>query len=404
MLAAWRAATLGHRVVLLEANRHLGAKLRISGGGKCNLTHDGNVKAVLEAFPKEQGRFLKRALHAFSNDDLRNLLRSAGVETYVRENGRVFPVDCPGSAVQVVAALEAFVLGSGVDVKTNVRVSGMLGAPPHLEALQMEDGTLFKADFFILATGGASYPETGTRGEILAWLRELGVPVNPWFPALAPIPLKQPRPEWEGVALRGGTLCLSAGKQGKRLARVLEDILFTRAGISGPAALALSSRTEHTRRGGPAWLSYALVSETPEALDAKLVEAQHLHPHLLVRTWLQEWLPERLVQEALVIARISAMQRLKDLPRKARQDLRELLLAFPLGEPGSVPLSRGEVSAGGVCLETVDPGTMALKGWDNLRCCGELLDVDGPIGGYNLQAAFSTGYIAGSIPSSLSPP
>jgi hypothetical protein len=396
LVAAWRAATLGHRVVLLEANGRLGVKLRISGGGKCNITHEGPPKALLAAFSKDQARFLRPSLHAFDNGAVLELLRREGVETYVRDNGRVFPQDRPGSAGAVVSAFETLVRRAGVDVRTGARVVALEGAAPRLVALRVGEERL-TADTFILATGGASYPETGTRGEALGWLKGLGLPVRPWFPALAPIPLQRPRPAWEGVALRGGELRLSAGPGGRRLGAFAGDILFTRAGISGPAALELSQAAERARREGAAWLVYASLPDTPENVDAALIAESRSNPRLLAATWLQRHLPERLVDPLLQEAAVGRALMLKDLTRAARKALVDLATALPLGEPQPVPLARGEVAAGGVDLPAVDPHTMAVRGWDNLRICGELLDLDGPVGGYNLQAAFSTGYAAGSL-------
>ena len=396
MIAAWRAASLGQAVTLLEANGRLGLKLRISGGGKCNITHAGTVAEVLRPFPRAQGRFLRPALHAFSNEDVLELLRREGVLTQVRDNGRVFPLDEVGSANRVTAAFEALVRRAGVDIRLGARVTALQGARPRLEALVLAGGERLTADRFILATGGASYPRTGTLGEFLPWLKALGVPVTPWFPALAPIPLRAPRPAWEGVALRGGTLCLRAGREGRLLGQFQGDLLFTRTGLTGPAALELSSPTEAARRAGAAWLSYAAADQAEAALEAALQTEQQANPHLAARSWLQRWLPERLCDPSLEALGLPAGQRLKDLPRAGRKGLIALVLAFPLGEPGAVDLERGEVSAGGVRLEAVDPHTMAVKGWDNLKVCGELLDIDGPVGGYNLQAAFSTGYAAGS--------
>ncbi|MBK9796215.1 MAG: aminoacetone oxidase family FAD-binding enzyme [Holophagaceae bacterium] len=396
LVAAWRAATLGHRVLLLEANGRLGVKLRISGGGKCNITHDGPPRELLAAFPKDQARFLRPSLHAFDNGAVLDLLRREGVETYARDNGRVFPQDRPGSAGLVVTAFEQLARRAGVELRTGARVSALKGRAPRLEGLLLDQERIH-GETFILATGGASYPETGTRGEVLGWLRELGVPVHPWFPALAPIPLSRPRPAWEGVALRGGELRLSAGAGGRRLGAFGGDILFTKSGISGPAVLELSQATERARRGGPAWLTYASVMELPEALDAALQSEQRANPRLLAATWLQRHLPERLVEPLLQEAGLGSALMLKDLPRPGRRTLVGLATALPLGEPQAVPLARGEVAAGGVELTAVDPRTMALRDWENLRVCGELLDIDGPVGGYNLQAAFSTGYAAGTI-------
>jgi predicted Rossmann fold flavoprotein len=396
LVAAWRAAMLGHRVLLLEANGRLGVKLRISGGGKCNITHAGPPRELLAAFPKDQARFLRPSLHAFGNGAVLDLLRREGVETYTRDNGRVFPLDRPGSAGLVVAAFEQLARQAGVELRTGARVTALKGRAPRLEGLLLDQERIV-GEAFILATGGASYPETGTRGEVLAWLRDLGVPVRPWFPALAPIPLERPRPAWEGVALRDGELRLGAGAGGRRLGTFGGDILFTKTGISGPAALELSQATERARRGGPAWLTYASVLDVPEAVDAALQSEQRGNPRLLAATWLQRHLPERLVEPLLQEAGLDRALMLKELPRSGRRALVDLVTALPLGEPQAVPLARGEVAAGGVELRAVDPRTMTLQGWENLRVCGELLDLDGPVGGYNLQAAFSTGYAAGSL-------
>jgi len=396
LVAAWRAATLGHAVTLLEANGRLGVKLRISGGGKCNITHDGPPNALLAGFSREQGRFLRHSLHAFDNGAVLALLRREGVETYTRDNGRVFPLDRPGSAAAVVAAFETLARRAGVEVRNGARVTALRGDAPRLECLLLDDEQI-TTDAYILATGGASYPETGTRGEVLGWLKGLGAPVRPWFPALAPIPLQRPRPAWEGVSLRGGELRLSAGPEGRRLAACAGDFVFTKSGISGPAALGLSQATERARREGPAWLTYASVLDPPETMDARLQAEQQMNPRLLAATWLQRHLPERLVDPLLQEAGLDRSLMLKDLPKTGRKALVALVTGLPLGEPQTVPLTRGEVAAGGVDLTAVDPRTMALRGWDNLRVCGELLDIDGPVGGYNLQAAFSTGFVAGSF-------
>lgn len=397
MVSAWRAVLKGHRVTLLEANQKLGVKLRISGGGKCNITHDGSVKDVLAAFSKEQARFLKPSVHRFTNADVVELLRREGVETYARENGRVFPLDRPGSAAAVVAAFESVMQRAGVKVRTGTRAVGLDGKAPRIEALRLEDGTLLRADAFILATGGASYPETGTRGEVAGWLEKLGVPILPWSPALAPIPLQAPHPAWEGVAFRNGTLRLLEGEGGRRIGAFPGDIIFTRNGISGPAALELSGPAEMARRHGRAWLAYDFAGLSETELDADFRHEQVENPHLSVRNWLQRWIPERVAESVWSGFRAEGRGdlRLKELPKDIRSRLVGWVSGFPLGVPGVVPLDRGEVAAGGVLRSAVDPHTMRLKHWENLLVCGELLDIDGPVGGYNLQAAFSTGFVAG---------
>lgn len=396
MVAAWKAASGGHRVTLLEANPRLGVKLRISGGGKCNVTHAGPLKEVLGCFTAEQARFLRPAMHRFTNDEVIELLRREGVETYTRDNGRVFPLDRPGSAAAVVAAFEAVMLRAGVRVRTGARVTGLEGVAPRLDALLLGEERL-EADLFILATGGASFPETGTRGEALGWLKALRLPMRPWFPALAPIPLAAPRSAWEGVAWREGELQLLAGKGGKRLARFKGDLVFTKVGISGPAALELSQAAETARLAGAAHLVYAHDARPFEAVEAEALATARSQPHLSVLRWIQRWIPERCAETFVREAGLGEGQRLKDLSKEARRALVSTIVASDLGAPGAVPLTKGEVAAGGLRLEAVDPHTMAVRGFENLRVCGELLDVDGPVGGYNLQAAFSTGFVAGDL-------
>jgi predicted Rossmann fold flavoprotein len=395
LVAAWRAASAGHHAILLEANAKPGVKLRISGGGKCNITHAGSVKEVLAAFPKAQARFLRPAMHAFTNDQVLDLLRRRGVETYVRDNGRVFPLDRPGSAAAVVAAFQDLVVGAGVDLRTGVRATGLLMEGLRVRGVRTESGDL-DADAVILATGGASYPETGTRGEILGWLKALDLPTRSWFPALAPIPLRRSRPAWEGVALREGRLVLQTGEGGRRLAEFGGDLVFTKAGISGPAALELSEPAEVARREGKSWLLYA-TGLGREVMETSLMEEQRANPQLKAATWLQRHLPERLCADFVREAGLPEDQRLKDLPKEGRRRLAAWAAEVPLGEPGAVPLERGEVAAGGLRLEAVDPHTMRVRGIEGLYACGELLDVNGPVGGYNLQAAFSTGFAAGSL-------
>jgi predicted Rossmann fold flavoprotein len=394
LVAAWRAASRGCLVTVLDGNRGPGAKLRLTGGGRCNLTHGGSPEAVLAAFPAPQARFLRTAFRQFSPADLRALLDRMGLATEVRPDGRVFPGG-GATAAQVVEILAGLAREAGADLRLGCRVAGLEVCDGRVEALRLAEGGRMTGSAFLLACGGASYPETGSRGEALAWLEALGCPTVPWRPALAPIPLLEAHPEWEGVPLRGGRLRLSA-QPGTRCLREAEgDLVFTREGLSGPAALALSEATEVARRGGGAWLVYQPRGAEGRALEAELVWLQASNPHLAARTWLRHWLPERIGPWVLAQVGLSPDQRMRDLPRAPRKALAAHTAALPLGPPRPVSLARGEVAAGGLSLGAVDPGTCRVRAWENLWVCGELLDVHGPVGGYNLQAAFSTGYLAG---------
>jgi predicted Rossmann fold flavoprotein len=394
MLAAWRAARRGRSVLLLEATPRLGSKIRISGGGKCNVTHAGTVKQLLAAFPKSQARFLRPAFHAFSNADLVDLLHKEGLETWVREDGRVFPLDRPGSARAVVEALESVVRREGVSIHLEARVEGLEWTSGRLTGFRA-GGSSHPLIHCILATGGASYPRTGTLGESNGWLQALGLPVRPWFPALAPLPLEKPRQAWEGVAFRFGELLLKQGREGRILARFPGDLVFTREGVSGPSALELSEAVEEARRSGPAWLAYAFVATGDGRVEEELLRRARSSPSSTLANWLGKWIPERICEGFLGESGIPIGRKLKELAREERKTAIEALGAFPLGAARAVPLERGEVAAGGLKLEAVDPHTLRVHGWENLQVCGEALDLNGPIGGYNLQAAFSTGFLAG---------
>lgn len=396
LMAALGAAKRGLPVTVLEANPRPGAKIRISGGGRCNVTHAGGARAVLAGYPKAQARFLGEALRVFPPEALLDLLALHGIQTEARADGRVFPIGGPGTGALVVDALREAACRAGARLQTGLRVSGLERDGDRVTALRLEDGRRLEAEAFILATGGASYPETGTRGEALGWLRALDLPVRSWHPALAPIPLQQPHPGWEGVALRSGTLRLRREPGGRRLAEWSGDIVFTRKGISGPAALALSEAVERLRREGQGWLTYGTAAATTEALEAELVALHASNPHLAGRTWLHRHLPERLSEDLWSLWQADPGQRMRDLPKVLRRRMAEAASDLALGAPGPVDLARGEVCAGGLSLGAVDPGTCRVKAFPNLHVCGELLDVNGPVGGYNLQAAFSTGYLAGS--------
>ncbi len=392
MLAAWRAATLGARTRLLEKNERLGLKIHISGGGKCNITHGGDMESLRRAFVPEEARFLNAAFRRFTNEDILRMLRQRGVTVHTRPDGRVFPDS--GRADDVTSALEWHLKEAGVRVQFGVSVTG----------LEVEDGRVsgaragavqFPARAVVAAVGGSSYPKTGTTGDGYRWMREVGHTVAPLRPALAPIYLDGGRrPEYSGVALRDCVLRARAG--GKEIARWRGDLLFTHQGISGPTALGVSRAVALGMETGPVTLDVDVLPDVPaDALSARIAETHGESRRRAVRTLAGEWVPERLVPELLDRAGVEPSTPLHQLPKKGRNRLVEALKRWELGEARAVPLERGEVTAGGVVLDEVDPQTMASRMVPGLYLAGEILDLAGPVGGYNLQAAFSTGYVAG---------
>jgi hypothetical protein len=391
MIAAWRAAMLGAPVLLLEKNARLGIKLHISGGGKCNITHDGDMEAVRADFVPHEARFLRPAFMRFTNQDVLALLKPYGVETYTRPDGRIFPVS--GRAEDVVDALEDTARKGGVEIRCNSPVERIEAAEGRVRGVVVK-GQRLPARAVILAVGGNTYPKTGTTGDGFRWARELGHTIVPLRAALAPLYLDPvPPPEWNGVAFRD---CVLRARQGKVIARWRGDLLFTFKGISGPTALGVSRDVALAMESGPVTVDADLLpGRQPAEISAELLDPEHRRRRLGVRSLLDAWLPNRLVPALMEKAGIPLGTSLAQLPRRERNVLVDLLKVFPLGTVRAVPLERGEVTAGGVALEEVDPHTMASRKVAGLYLCGEILDIAGPVGGYNLQAAFTTGYVAG---------
>lgn len=391
-MAAWRASVLGAPVVLFERNRKPGIKLLISGGGKCNITHAGPIDELLRAFLPAESRFLKPALHRWSNDDMIRLLENAGVKTITREDGRVFPLE--GTAKDVVAVLESLLQRNTVTVHLGSPATSIEARDGHITGI-VANGQTIPSSHLILATGGASYRKTGTTGDGFRWTEELGHTIVPIRPALAPIALRPPLPStWRGIALRGGRL--SAHTNGRTIASWDDDVLITHEGISGPAALELSRPAAVAAERGDVTLEFDFFpSREFDVLDSELTDLVLSNRGKMIGTLLEAWLPNRIVPGLLGSIGADAAIRGHTLTRDTRRSITRLLKSWTMGTVASIPLDRGEVTAGGIALGEVDPHTMHSRKIRGLYPCGEVLDIAGPVGGYNLQAAFSTGYVAG---------
>jgi predicted Rossmann fold flavoprotein len=392
ILAAWRAATSHVPVILLERNAKLGIKILISGGGKCNITHAGPMVELGEGFQPNERRFLKPAFHRFGNAEILRILHDAGVPAAARDDGRVFPEH--GTARDVVAALEQLCRTSGVEIRTGIRVQNITSGE-FAFTINASGNMQLPARAVVIATGGMSYPKTGTTGDGIRWAADLGHTIVPVRPALAPIHV-HPTPcrTWQGVPLRAGQLI--ALTEGRKLASWNGDVLFTHEGLSGPAALGLSRTVALAAEQAAVTLVYDFFPKYDfGALDASLTNLIRHHGSKMIGNLIEAWLPNRLVPSLLQSVTIDPELRSRRLPRESRRSLTRLLKSWPLGKVVHVPLERGEVTAGGVALKEVDPHTMQSRKIPGLFICGEVLDVAGPVGGYNLQAAFSTGFVAG---------
>lgn len=393
LIAAWRAAIHSNKIILLEKNESLGIKIRISGGGKCNITHGGTVTAMLKQFQKNEERFLRYAFHTFTNSDVLTLLHTHGVETYERENGKVFPKS--HNADDVVRTFINTALLAQVKIITSAAVKEIKKYADNSFIVTTHNEE-FTAKKVILATGGSSYQKTGTTGDGFQWARNFGHTIIPVRPALAPLYFVQKPPaQWQGVPIRECTLQTMNGNT--LVALWKGDVLITHLGISGPAALEVSRKTFCAMESGAqieAFIDF-YPELSMEQLEKVLLEKLQLQNAKLITSIVEQLVPQKLAEDVVTQSFIPSETKAHQIKREERKKLCNILKHWKLGTIKEIPLDRGEVTAGGIHLEEVSPTTMESKLVKGLYLCGEILDIAGPVGGYNLQAAFSTGFVAG---------
>jgi predicted Rossmann fold flavoprotein len=281
-----------------------------------------------------------------------------------------------------------------VDVEMRTPVRGISATEGAVEGVVLDSGVV-NCDRVIVATGGSSYPKSGTTGDAWGWVKQLGHAIVPIRAALAPIYLGIDGPETRaGIAVRD---CLLKARQGgKEIARWRGDLLFTHRGVSGPTVLGVSRDVAERQMLGPISLEVDILPDSSfEQTTERLVKYSTLHSKRSIATFMAELIADALVKSALDGISIDPGRSLGSLSRRERNRIVELIKGWTLGDVRSVPLEKGECVAGGVALDEVDQKSMRSKFVRGLYLCGEALDIAGPVGGYNLQAAFSTGYVAG---------
>jgi predicted Rossmann fold flavoprotein len=393
MIAAWRGAVPGSRVLLLEKNKKPGIKILISGGGKCNITNGSDIRMMLKQFRPVESRFLKYAFHAFTNNHLLDLLHSEGVETYVRENGKVFPVS--HDADDVVRALQRLMSRAGVDVRTSAPVTRIVREPDGFFTISTMTNNL-RSKTVVIATGGMSYRKTGTTGDGFRWAESFGHTIVPIKPALAPIYLSPvPPPQWQGIPIRDCLLTAMCGSN--TVASWKGDMLFTHRGITGPATLEISKEAStEFEQGKRVTIHVDFYPEYDrESFQRKLLDDIATNINRTALSLAEQLVPQKLASYVLSLSEITETTKLHQLKKTDRNALAATLKQCCIGTVRDIPLDSGEVTAGGIALTEIDQTTMESKIVPGLFLCGEILDIAGPVGGYNLQAAFSTGYVAG---------
>ncbi len=393
LLAAISAAQSGARVTILERGPKTGRKLRLTGKGRCNITNTAGVERFVQAFGPN-GRFMYGAFSRFFRDDIIAILDRMGVPTKAERGGRVFPAS--DSALDVAGALERRVSELGVEVRTNARAKALLISDTgEMAGVALYHGTV-DAAAVIVATGGLSYPGTGSTGDGYVLAQQAGHSIVSPRPALAPILIAEP---WvgdlSGLALRNVAVRLMLGDPPTALACEFGEMLFTHTGVSGPIILTVSRCVPPPGSG----------SRTFIELDLKpAISREELHQRLIrdfarigkLGPYLRKLMPHALADALVGVLGLDASRSLNQVTASERRTIVDALKGIRLTVRGLAPVEEAIVTAGGVALNEVDPRTMMSRKVAGLFFAGEVLDLDAETGGYNLQAAFSTGWVAGA--------
>lgn len=398
LLAAARAAECGQRVLLLEKNRKPGVKILMSGGTRCNLTHATDAAGIVAAYGK-QGRFLHSALAALGPSELVQLIEAEGVATKVEATGKIFPVS--DRAADVLDALLRIQRQSGAELLRGEAVAGIERGEDGFR-IATATGAIHLAQRVIVTTGGKSYPGCGTCGDGYAWAEHFGHTVTRLRPALVPITVVA---EWvkslRGITIPDVELRLRENAEAASAGNAVGEptrgsLLFAHFGLTGPVALDLSRHVAlHPRPRSLELLCDFLPAVSRDELERELRELVASDGKRQVAAALSLHLPRRLVEALLQLAAIPPDRQAAALSRVERAALLTAIKSAAIPVSGTLGFEKAEVTTGGVALDEVDSRTMQSKLVAGLYFAGEILDLDGPIGGYNFQAAFSTGWLAG---------
>lgn len=392
MMAAGRASELGARVLLLERNQRLGIKLLVTGNGRCNVTNNIYKQAFIDEI-QPNGRFLHSSLHAFGPAEMMEFLESRGLGLQTEEHNRVFPKS--NRATDVLNVLKQYLDDSGVTIEYGAEVVKFHKHGNSIESVLLADGRKIKAEKFIIATGGKSFPETGSTGLGYVLAKSCGHQITDLRPALTSIETKEPWVrELEGVSLAQIEVSIWVGKA--RLAKGQGDMVFTSSGVSGPVIFDLSG---HASLAGKSHLRISLnllPQFSQRSLDERLRELFHRDGNKRLKNGLSQLLPSKIVARIIQLSKIDGEKKQNEVTKEERQILVEMVSDFSLAIDRVANIDRAYVTAGGVSLSEINPKTMKSKLIDNLYFAGEILDLTGPTGGFNLQITWTTGYAAGS--------
>ena len=392
IFAAGFAAQQGASVLLLEKNRRCGAKLLITGKGRCNVTNgEEDPRRFSEAFG-HNGKALLTALYAFGVADTISFFEQRGLSLKIERGGRVFPEKGKASDVQKV--LDRFVVETGVELLTSCTVHKLSGDGEKMVLVETSRGE-FSAAQFVIATGGLSYPETGCTGDGFDWAKQYNHTLVPPEPALVPLFLAE---SWTGELsdFNLKNVHIAVQQKGKLVAERFGEAFFTAGGIGGPIILDMSADIRDAMKKGDVQLLLDMKpAVTVELFDKRLQRELVAHSNKDFRNSLENLLPKDMISLFIRLSGIPAEKKCHSISKVERAKLLSLFKKLELTVTGVGGFKKAIVTSGGVSLKDIDMRTMCSKQVPNLYFVGEMIDLDGPTGGYNLQVCWSTGYLAG---------
>jgi len=392
MMAALAAADDAWQVELLEKNEKLGKKIYITGKGRCNVTNDCEPDTFF-ANVVSNPKFLYSAYYTFDNSQVMQLLQENGCPLKIERGNRVFPVSDHSS--DIIRTLQNALLRKNVKISLHTEVMNLLIEDGAVCGVELSDGKRIMADAVVLATGGISYPSTGSTGDGYRMAKECGHKLTDIKPALVPFTVKESWPmSLQGLALKNVEVTLRDGK--KEIYHGFGEMLFTHFGISGPLILSASSYYCKKYYGKEVQLNLDLKPAlSTEQLDKRILRDFEEKKNKQFKNALDGLLPSKMIPVIIQMTQIPAEKYVHDITKQERQILVELLKNLPLTVTGTRPFNEAIITQGGISIKDVNPSTMESKLVRNLYFAGEVLDLDALTGGFNLQIAWSTGYLAG---------
>jgi flavoprotein, HI0933 family len=385
MMAALQAAKK-HEVILLDGNERIGKKLFITGKGRCNVTNAKDISEFFEYIPGNP-HFLYSSLYSFTNEDTMHFFEGEGIKLKVERGDRVFPESDKSS--DIIRGLSNALSRTHVQIRLNSKVTDVKFKDNKITALEINNSEILKGDYFIMATGGASYPLTGSRGEGQKFANKLGHNIVPLVPALVPIEVTDTNiKELMGLSLKNVEVSIKENDK-KTVYKNFGEMLFTHFGVSGPLILSGSRFIKKDKK-------YKLYIDLKPALnlgelDKRIQKDFSKYINKDFKNSLDELLPQKLIPMIIKLSEIPDNKKVNEITKEERKKLVNVIKNLTFDIKGLRPLEEGIVTAGGIDIKEIDPSTMKSRIVENLSFAGEVMDVDAFTGGYNVQIAFSTG-------------